>query len=230
MKIVRTGLVGRLYATTILFILVCATTALAQTSHSAEQYFKQGLSHYKNGDLDGAIRDFTRAIEMNSRRMKTPHPNVGRRSLVADGGESSADESVEVVDLFNAQAYYNRGVAWSDKGEIDRAIADFNRAIRIDPLCTKAYLRRGRCRHSKDDLDGALADFNKAITLDSTSAFAYNNRGIVRQAKEDLAGAMSDFEVAISLDPQLAEAHLNRGTARSMIGDLTGAIADLDLA
>jgi tetratricopeptide (TPR) repeat protein len=42
-----------------------------------------------------------------------------------------------------AWAYNNRGNAYKDKGEVDRAIADYDQALRLDPKYVKAYINRG---------------------------------------------------------------------------------------
>ena len=42
-----------------------------------------------------------------------------------------------------AVAYNNRGIAYAAKGDLDRAIADFNEAIRLDPKDATAYTNRG---------------------------------------------------------------------------------------
>ena len=57
------------------------------------------------------------------------------------------------------EAYYNRGSAWGAGGEYDRAIADYNQAIRLDPKGAKAYYNRGMAWDKKRSLKAALADF-----------------------------------------------------------------------
>jgi tetratricopeptide (TPR) repeat protein len=54
--------------------------------------------------------------------------------------------------------YYNRGLAKQDKGDLDGAIADYNRAIELDPKYFFAYNNRGNAKKDKDDLDGAIGD------------------------------------------------------------------------
>jgi tetratricopeptide (TPR) repeat protein len=139
--------------------------------------------------MDGAVADFTRAIELNSRPNRARRWNDSIRKFTGESSERMGDEQIAVVDPFNALVYYNRGIALSARGDIGRAMDDFDRAIRINPLYVDAYIRRGRCRQSMEDIDGAIADYNKAISLDPGSAFAYNNRGIARRAKEDVDGA-----------------------------------------
>src|SRR6266404_1188228 len=76
-------------------------------------------------------------------------------------------------------AYYNnRGYAYSHKGDLDRAIADYSEAIRIDPKDAIAFNNRGSAYSHKGDLDRAIADYSEAIRLNPKDAIAFNNRGI----------------------------------------------------
>jgi tetratricopeptide (TPR) repeat protein len=102
-----------------------------------------------------------------------------------------------------AVAYSNRGNEYLAKGDNDRAIADFNEAIRLDPRYAIAYNSRGIAYSAKRDLDRAIADFNEAITLDPKFANAYNNRGLVRRAKGDASGGDADIATAKRLNPRI---------------------------
>lgn len=63
-------------------------------------------------------------------------------------------------------AYNNRGIARRDLGDIQGAMADFNRAIELDPDYAAAYDSRGNARRDLGDRQGATADFNRATELD----------------------------------------------------------------
>lgn len=63
-----------------------------------------------------------------------------------------------------AKAYYNRGVAKSQLGLYDEAIADLDQALKIE-LNALYYYTRGKIKHEKGDLDGALQDYNVAINM-----------------------------------------------------------------
>ena len=57
-------------------------------------------------------------------------------------------------------------VLWQLKEDHDKAIADYNDAIRLDPTLAAAYNNRGEAWRSKKDYDKAVADYNEAIRLE----------------------------------------------------------------
>ena len=63
-------------------------------------------------------------------------------------------------------AYSYRGWAHLSKGETDKAVADCNEAIRLDPEDAKAYYNRGVVYGEIGDTDRVIADCTEAIRLD----------------------------------------------------------------
>ena len=127
-------------------------------------------------------------------------------------------------------AYHNRGFVWHRKQDYDKALADYDAAIRLDPKYAVAYANRGAAYKEKGDLDRAIADYDAAIRLDPKLAVAYNNRGFAYDKKGDLDRVIADYDAAIRLDPKYAVAYANRGAAYEEKGDLDRAIADYDAA
>lgn len=107
------------------------------------------------------------------------------------------------------------------------AIADYTKAIGIDPDDAVIYLIRGKAKHELKDYQGAIADYTKAIEIKSDFAGAHFNRGITKASLKDYQGAIDDWTKAIEIKPDLFPAYSNRGLARQyVIGDLEGACSD----
>lgn len=124
----------------------------------------------------------------------------------------------------------NRGIEKGKKGDLSGAIADFDRAIKLDPRDALAYQNRAYAKRLKKDPAGAIADYTRAIELDPNSADAYYNRGNVKTDRNDLDGAIADYDRTIELDPKYSHAFHNRAVAKKKNGDANGAEADFKRA
>jgi tetratricopeptide (TPR) repeat protein len=100
-----------------------------------------------------------------------------------------------------AIAYYNRGNSYFDKDEHDRAIADYDKAIALDPNHANAYFNRGLAYDSKGEYDRAIKDYDKAIALNPEYAKSYFNRGLAYEKLGDNQKAEADYQKALLLLP-----------------------------
>src|SRR4030042_5403968 len=73
--------------------------------------------------------------------------------------------------------HYNVGKTLQDESKYDEAIAEFNEAIKIDPVFINAYISRGYTYILKKQYDLAIVDYTKAISLDPDNPIAFNGRG-----------------------------------------------------
>jgi len=126
---------------------------------------------------------------------------------------SRALESGDLSDAGIVVARNNRGIAYNDKGDYDRAIQDFDAAIRLKPDYAKAYYNRGNTYFNKGDYDRAIQDNDAAIRLDPDDGVTYHNRGNAYASKGEYDRALQDYDQAIRLEPDSAEAYFNRGNA-----------------
>jgi tetratricopeptide (TPR) repeat protein len=131
-------------------------------------------------------------------------------------------------ELKSAAAYYNRGVDYYKKGKLERALADFNQALELDPKYASAYSGRGTVYRDKGDLDRALADYTRALELDPKYFINYYNRGIAYKQKGDLDRALADYTRALELGPKYIDAYYHRGLVHRKKGSKAEAIADFE--
>ena len=107
------------------------------TQLTAEQHFEEGLAHLKAGDWGKAITSFTKVIEAK--------PPPGPQTLAA--------------------AYCNRGTAWQNKSEYDKAIEDYTQAIELNPKLADTYFNRGNAWGLQGNPDKAIEDFTQGNKL-----------------------------------------------------------------
>jgi len=131
------------------------------------------------------------------------------------------DQAIAAGDLSaenQAVVRNNQGIAYWSKGEIDKALAAYDEAIRLEPDYAEAYHNRGMAHASRDETAQAIADYDAAIRLDPEDAFAFENRGRARLHVGQVAGAIDDLSHAVSLAPEDAYAVLWLHLARTFAG------------
>jgi tetratricopeptide (TPR) repeat protein len=101
-----------------------------------------------------------------------------------------------------AAAYIARGLAYETEKDYDRAIADFGKAITLDPKNALAYFGSGSAHYGKGDYDRAVADYSEAIRLGNKSALMYDTRGRAYLYAGALTKALADFDKASELNPE----------------------------
>ncbi len=129
-----------------------------------------------------------------------------------------------------AVAFTNRGLAYKRKGQWDRAIADYDEAIRLKPDFVFAFTNRGNAYYYKGQFDRAIADFSNAIRLNPGLAEAFGNRGNVYRKKGQFDRAIKDYNKAIGLNPGSAQIFADRGLTYEKKGELTQALRDFKRA
>jgi tetratricopeptide (TPR) repeat protein len=142
--------------------------------------------------------------------------------LAGNVTESPADDPEQEKA---APEHVNRGIAAFRQNDVDRAIAEFTEAIRLQPSAA-AHRHRATSYLLKGDGAAALADANKAVQLDSKDALAYSVRASAYLLNGKHAESVSDSTSALALDPNLKAAYFTRGDALLGAGRYEDAISD----
>lgn len=107
-----------------------------------------------------------------------------------------------------AVTFNNRGVAYSELGDFDRAIQDYNQALGLkasDRTAAKnlriGHTRRAAAAANLGEYEAALSDYAKAVELDPRHAPTFLRRGQLHLERGDLRAAIADLAKAKELDP-----------------------------
>ncbi|MCX6251802.1 MAG: tetratricopeptide repeat protein [Bacteroidetes bacterium] len=134
----------------------------------------------------------------------------------------------DVISRYNYSpiAYSNLGNAHANLGRWDKAIADFSRALDIDPKDRDTYYNRGIAYSTLRQWNKAIEDYSKVIEIDPKYANAYSNRGVVYGNLGQLYKAIADYSSVIEIDPKFVKAYYNRGIVYYNLRQWNKAIAD----
>ena len=115
------------------------------------------------------------------------------RQCVADTTPAAIEACTSIISLDpkNDGAFINRGIAYRRAGDLERALLDYNEAIRLNPLAADAFNNRGNAYKELNQFDRAIQDYDEAIRLNPHYAHAYNNRGVIflESGQPERAGA-----------------------------------------
>lgn len=154
-------------------------------------------------------------------------------SVAPDTGIAACSRAIAGGKLKGQQlagAYAWRSAYHSRKGDVDRAIADADARLRLNPVDALAFRDRSGFWLAKRDYERAIRDADDAIRLSPKDHDAWNTRAFAKQQAGQYDGAIADYDQAIRLDPKDAGFYTNRGNAWQLKGDLTRALSDHDRA
>lgn len=112
---------------------------------------------------------------------------------------------------FNSNDYTNSGLIKSFSGAYNEALADYNKAIELDPKNSVAFNNRGYTFNVMEDYESAIVDFEEAISLEENFAYALNNRGFAKIKLGLKDEGLKDLEKSMNLDGTNSYCYLNFG-------------------
>jgi tetratricopeptide (TPR) repeat protein len=115
-------------------------------------------------------------------------------------------------------------------GDIQEALAEYDKASQLHSSDAIAYYNRGVAHDESGDYQDAIADYEQAIHLNLNYAKAYSNCGAAGIELGDKQGAISDENQAIQINPNFANAYAIRGLAKAQTGDTQAGLSDLNKA
>ncbi|MBF0521833.1 MAG: tetratricopeptide repeat protein [Candidatus Omnitrophica bacterium] len=119
-----------------------------------------------------------------------------------------------------ANAYNSRGSYYMDhENQYSLALADYNKAIQIDPKLDTAYNNKGILYGKEKQYDLAIQEIRKAIQIDPQNESYYNNLGFILGEKGDYSEAKKMFLHAIKINPNQIEANKNLAQLYTLKGN-----------
>ncbi|WP_088241245.1 tetratricopeptide repeat protein [Calothrix rhizosoleniae] len=194
--------------------------------------FKLGVEKMWQGDYQGAIAEFTQAIQIKG-NFASAYSNRCLAYLQLQDYQNAVSDCTQAIKISpdNTEAYLNRGLAYSRQGNYQAAIADNNQVIAIHPQEFRAYYNRGVANAYLGNHQQATKDYNLALSYNqqipnNLLADIHNDRGLAYLELAELETAILAFNQAITLDGSNYRIYFNRGCAHAQTGNYWDAVND----
>jgi tetratricopeptide (TPR) repeat protein len=144
--------------------------------------------------------------------------------------EPKPTDNITAHSVSDAQGYAAHGQVLAKSGNNEDALAEFERALALDPYNVRALYGRGLIRQAEKDHQHAIEDFTAANGLSPQKAEPLLARANSYFALDKAKEAVADLDEAVQADPNSALAWSSRGAAYERLGDKANASASYSRA
>ncbi len=175
----------------------------------AQAYMQRGNSLSEGGNYLEAVDHFSAAIDLEPDNSEAyflrgrAHYDYASQVIIGETGQGP-----ESVPFLPEEAVQH----------LELAVADYGKAIELDPQYAKAYNNRGNAYATLGEEESALEDYSKALELDRNLHLVYFNRGLLHYRVGDHEQAIADLEMYLQLVPDAED----RGQVEDFIEQLRG--------
>lgn len=214
--------------------------AIAVDPQNATAFAERSKVYTRKGDWDKSNRDTLEAVRLKPGppRMVSKTTESEYRLLLDQANRDHAagnyDQAIDQYDrilngkISNAQASYvvmRRGNSYLSKNDLDRAVRDFDEAIRLNPKNAAAHVARARFLRTSGQRQEAVKECGEAIKINSNEYAAYDLRADIFRDDGNINAALADLETLLRLNPKWTGAYVTEAAIYFHANDLDKAIA-----
>jgi tetratricopeptide (TPR) repeat protein len=194
------------------------------TAHKKQQDFARRWANtiYQSGE-DAGAKEILKLGEYLIGGLKVP---AKEHRKAAAQMFSALLEYSEIERQWLPYIFSRRGNLYMLMKQYDDALADFNKAVELDPKSAWIFAHRGSTYKRMGCYDDALRDLSHSIELDSTYIYAYGQRADTYREMERYDDAFNDYGRALELDPNDAFYIYELGYTRQVMGNNTAALME----
>lgn len=174
-----------------------------------------GLALYKSQDVEGAIDQYRRALELDP-KFAEAHFNLGNAYLALAAAETEPTEAQKHVQDAEASfaaavryqkkfvlAHYNLANLYNNTNRTDQAISELNQCVKLDPQFFPGFVLLGKISYDRGDFEGAIQNLSRFTELDPTAKEprVLLGNAYLQSGREDaVVRAEESFRAAVGID------------------------------
>jgi tetratricopeptide (TPR) repeat protein len=187
---------------------------MTNDSGDPEMAINRGRFAEKNNDLEGAIDDYSNAIQYDPRKTDA-YKYRGNCYRLLDKYDLAIQDYLKMIELNpdDAAGYRLLEFAYILNGNLDEAIETCEKTLSFNPNDLSAHFDKGFAKFKKKDYEGALIHFSKAIEIEPKYKDSYSLRFQCRLNLGDFQASIEDMNNLIKLDPNNPKWYYNKAIA-----------------
>ena len=205
--------------------------ALQINPADAKTHNNLGNAYTKAGRLDDAISEYSESLELdpNFAEVYTNLSVVYCEKKMFATAESVLKEAIALepcTALVQGGFYINLGNVYSQMGQCEKAIVQYNRALKLASDTAEAHYGLGLCYNKLGMVNDEIRAYKKVLSIKPDMIAALANLGNAYFAKTDYDAAIEQYKKAVRVKSDDAAIHYNLGAAHSNKGDYEAAVAE----
>jgi tetratricopeptide (TPR) repeat protein len=184
----------------------------------ATQYTITGQLFYVAGDFENSMRQYQMAAAINPQDDNVEWLTGYTQELM------DTTETALLERAGNADAHIKLGTLYQNRNMLDEAIAEFEKAVEIDPGSVVARGSLAVIYESQGKITKAIEEYKEIVKLQPDSAPAHTGLGLLYQQADMIDEAIAEMVTAIQLAPGSAAARINLGIIYQKKGMIDEAI------
>jgi tetratricopeptide (TPR) repeat protein len=192
-------------------------------------YYYRGVAKKNLFQFSDAKKDLLASRKLNGKQGPT-YVELGEIYQLENSFNKASDEyeSALALDPTLVQAHYNLGSIALTKGDVRRALKNYQKCNEINPKYAQAYMMQGLIKFLARKKDGeSIALFDKALQADSSYSLTYFWKGLANISLEKPQECLKNWDTLIRLQPENALYLILRGCLYIELGDFDNAFNDL---
>lgn len=204
----------------------------AQTAEAGNVDFLclRAQAYLETGRLIDAVKDMEKALAVDPNCAEC-HGIYARSFTRQRDMDNAMREGLKAVELGKTPTtLLARATAYMGAGDLDKALADLDEAIRLKSDQAECYLARGAIHRFREQYDKAMADFQTAAKYDKRPYKSHLEFATTHALRGDPIAAKTEINKAVELAPEIYLGYLARAFIHQEYGENDLALADFNKA
>lgn len=189
----------------------------------AKAHGSLGNSLVQMGETDDAIAEYREVLRID------PGDEIAKRNLEAVQSHRNSPNMRAGAAPDSAQGHHLAGLALAKAGRMDEAVAEYEKALEIDPRSADIHCELGAAYAMMRRTDDAILQFSQALKLNPNHVESHLNLASVLGSQGKLDEAISHFRSAERIKPENVTAHANLAIALYYKQDYAGSWKEVHL-